>query len=163
MANFNKWLTIWQISFRSSIGDFNGEQIDQFSYTDWIIFFLICFFLIILMLNLLISVISEAQSQYTEKRVQSTYRERALQIRRFGNSFFWPFFKKNADSTTLLYISQQAHSKEALDDLSKDNSTQVYLEQLLEKMQAASETLDTLAEQNDNTGNDNDNQQAGLL
>ena len=45
---------------------------------DWIIFFLICFFLIILMLNLLISVISAAQANYTVARVESTYMERAL-------------------------------------------------------------------------------------
>ena len=105
VTNFNKWLNIWQIAFRSSLGDFNDDdQLQYFGIFDWIVFFLSCFFLIILMLNLLISVISEAQAGYTLTKTQSTYKERALQIRRKGNSFFWYFYNEEADPNQLLYI-----------------------------------------------------------
>ena len=60
-ANFKKWLIMWQIGFRASIGNFNeNNQLRHYGYIDWMVFFLMCFFLIILMLNLLISVITEA-------------------------------------------------------------------------------------------------------
>jgi len=51
----------FHLSFLASLGDFDiDNQITHMSYIDWMIFFLICFVLIILMLNLLISVITEA-------------------------------------------------------------------------------------------------------
>lgn len=51
----------WQKAFRSTLGDFDeATQIMHFSFVDWGIFFLACGFLIILMLNLLISVITES-------------------------------------------------------------------------------------------------------
>jgi len=92
--NLSNWLTIWQTAFRSSIGDFKEDnQLQYYSYADWLIFFLAILFLIILMLNLLISVIAQAQADYFRARVQLTYREKALQIRRIGNSFLWLFYR----------------------------------------------------------------------
>ena len=77
-SNFESWLLCWQRAFRASLGDFDGTTfLVYFSYIDWIIFFLACAFLIILMLNLLISVITEAQAEYTAKKVQTSYREKA--------------------------------------------------------------------------------------
>ena len=67
---------MWQMSYRNSIGDFQ-DDIGYYSYLDWLIFFITVFFVIIIMLNLLISVIAEAQAEYTEARVESTYREKA--------------------------------------------------------------------------------------
>ena len=60
IANFNEWLLIWQKAFRSSIGDFDSAQLKNFGFIDWMIFFLLIFFLIMVMLNLLISVIAGA-------------------------------------------------------------------------------------------------------
>ena len=57
-SNFENWLTMWQSSFRTSIGDFDGDQIATFNYLDWMTFFIAVFIIIILMLNLLISVIA---------------------------------------------------------------------------------------------------------
>ena len=70
------------------------NQIAYFGYLDWLIFFFIVLFMIILMLNLLISIITEAQGNYTETWKQQTYREKALQIRQKGRSFFWPICKR---------------------------------------------------------------------
>ena len=70
-TNFNNWLGLWQTSFRSSIGDFDEQgQMKYLSQVDWLIFFISSFFLIILMLNLLISVIAAAQTNYTDSKVQ---------------------------------------------------------------------------------------------
>jgi|Transcript_20452 hypothetical protein len=101
--NFKHWLSIWQYSFRAGIGDFMDDA-NLYGYVDWMIFFLMVFFLIILMLNLLISVIAEAQAEYTDARIQSTYREKAQQIRQKGYSFFWAFYKAESDPSSVLYV-----------------------------------------------------------
>mmetsp|Transcript_27916 Transcript_27916/g.32843 ORF Transcript_27916/g.32843 Transcript_27916/m.32843 type:complete len:116 (-) Transcript_27916:650-997(-) len=66
-TNFEQWVDFWQISFKASLGDFPDDWGDSkyFHYHDWFLFFFACFFLIILMLNLLISIISEAQADFT--------------------------------------------------------------------------------------------------
>ena len=60
MANFNEWMLVWQNAFRTSIGDFNSYQLNYFGFIDWLIFFLLTFFLGMVMLNLLIAVIAGA-------------------------------------------------------------------------------------------------------
>ena len=61
LQNLNNWLNVWQMAFNASIGDFDHDNFfSHYGYIDWLIFFLSCLFLIILMLNLLISVIAEA-------------------------------------------------------------------------------------------------------
>jgi len=71
IAKFNSWLDSWQEAFRASIGDFDVEgHLSYFSYVDWLIFFFAVLFMIILMLNLLISIIAEAQANYTGTKTQ---------------------------------------------------------------------------------------------
>ena len=90
-----------------------------FHYHDWLIFFLAVFFLVILMLNLLIAIISEAQVIYTENKDQTTYRERALQVRTRFYSFLYPALVetgKVSHSAEFMYIVQQASAQRALDE-----------------------------------------------
>ena len=71
--------------------------------------------MIILMLNLLISIIGEAQAKFTETKDQQTYREKALQISQKGRSIFWPCFKSMLESKNgleALYIVHQASSQQ---------------------------------------------------
>ena len=90
-----------------------------FHYHDWLIFFFAVFFLVILMLNLLIAIISEAQVIYTENKDQTTYRERALQVRTRFYSFLYPALVetgKVSHSSEFMYIVQQASAQRALDE-----------------------------------------------
>ena len=81
-SNFYEWLDFWQISFTASLADF-PETWDPkyFHYHDWIVFFLACFMMVILMLNLLISIITMAQQEYTQNRTQTTYKTRTRNVR----------------------------------------------------------------------------------
>ena len=84
--------------------------------------------MIVLMLNLLISIIAEAQGQYTASKNQQTYREKALQIRQKGLSFFWPLCRHQshrANALDALYVVHQASSQKQLEEqvMSTDEMT----------------------------------------
>ena len=71
VAVLETWLDSWQEAFRASIGDFDWPgHLDYFGRVDWLVFFFAVLFMIVLMLNLLISIIAEAQNAYTASRSQ---------------------------------------------------------------------------------------------
>ena len=92
-TNFEQWLDYWQISFKASLGDFPDDwgNPKYFHYYDWLVFLFACIFLIILMLNLLISIITMAQDDYTQNQTQTTYKERAIMVRQKGFSILSKF------------------------------------------------------------------------
>jgi len=106
-TSFEQWVDLWQISFKASLGDFPDAWGDSehFHYFDWLVFFYASAMLIIMMLNLLISIIGHAQSEFTSARVATTYREKALQVRNKGYSFFYPMFmQSDGQASEVLFI-----------------------------------------------------------
>ena len=59
------------------------------------------------MLNLLISIITMAQDDYTQNQTQTTYRERAIMVRQKGFSILSKFFANNSNDSVAKKESEQ--------------------------------------------------------
>ena len=59
---FQSWIDFWQVTFRASLGDFedNWKEPKYFFYADWMYFLIAMLILIIVMLNLLVSIVTNA-------------------------------------------------------------------------------------------------------
>ena len=62
--------------------------------------------MIILLLNLLISIVTEAQGYFTEERTSTSYQEKCNLIREKSYSFFYPLFASEKRTDDVLYIVQ---------------------------------------------------------
>jgi len=102
---FKEAVLAWQRSFLTALGEFDGD-LEHYNEADWMIFFLCCILNIILLLNLLISIISETYSRISSSSVQTSYGEKAAQIRYLRESVFGMFGRAEFDATNTLYIAQ---------------------------------------------------------
>ena len=59
----------WQKSLLVALGEFHMDEVELYSEGDWLIFFLAALFNLILMLNLLISIISETYTNVSATRM----------------------------------------------------------------------------------------------
>lgn len=61
----------------TALGEFD-ENLAVYRETDWLVFMLCAIFNIILLLNLLIAIISETFTRISEKRTETSYKEKVL-------------------------------------------------------------------------------------
>ena len=62
-----------------TLGD-SPPNLDYYREIDWLVFFICCFFNVIVMFSLLISVIGDTYSGISANKVTNTYKEKARQI-----------------------------------------------------------------------------------
>ena len=72
----HKFFDAWEDSFLNALGSFSSDRL-YYRDVDWIVFTLSCFFNMIIMLNLLIAIISEAYAKIAANQVNNAYKEKA--------------------------------------------------------------------------------------
>ena len=70
------YVSAWQSSFLVALGEFDGN-LEFYRDQDWLVFFVCCFFNMIVMLNLLIAIISDSYGRIAGNQVNHTYQEKA--------------------------------------------------------------------------------------
>ena len=119
MSVFDTYLSepfgAWQKSFLVAVGEFHDE-LEHYSEFDWCIFFFAAFFNLILMLNLLISIISETYTNVSEQRLQTSFKERAMLIDQRNKSFLGFIGRRVFDSTDCVFLAKTLDASDSVED-----------------------------------------------
>lgn len=125
----------WQKTFLVSIGEFPGE-LENYSEFDWIIFFTASMFNLIIMLNLLISIISETYANISSIRLQTGYKELAMIVHQRYGSALKRFTVKPFEPNNALYI---AHELSITSDASYDETNEI-----IDEIQSVNDKVDNM-------------------
>jgi len=127
-------VTAWQKSFLVALGEFHGE-LEHYPAFDWVVFFLAAFFNLIVMLNLLISIISETYTNISESRLQTSYKEKAMLIHQRNKSFLGFIGRKIFDPSNTLYLAQVLNTTSELDKDDPSSAIMAEIEDLHTKLE----------------------------
>ena len=130
---FQQYVITWQRSFLVALGTF-PENLDSFREMDWLVFLICCIFNIIVLLNLLISIISETYTRYSDVKDSTSFKEKVFMMSLMQDSVFGWFVKSKSDPTELIFAAKVI---EKIDRDSKVLSEQISLlrEELAENNQ----------------------------
>ena len=87
---FGEWWHAIQTTYYISIGGFETDEVNLYSFWSWPIFFFCTIFNIIILLNLLIAIVNEIFNRVMVQKVQKSYSLMCKQISLCQRSFSWP-------------------------------------------------------------------------
>ena len=104
------YVKMWQMSFLTSIGEFD-DSLGDYREGDWLVFFLCSIFNIILLLNLLIAVISETYDNESGTAIENSYKEKVSNISLMQDSIIG-IGQDETDAVSNLFLSWVITSQE---------------------------------------------------
>ena len=77
---FGEWHNAMRTTYYISIGDFDADEMNQYSFWAWPVFFWCTIFNIIILLNLLIAIVNDIFNRVMTKRLENRYKLMCSQI-----------------------------------------------------------------------------------
>ena len=102
-----------------TLGD-SPPNLDYYREIDWLVFFICCFFNVIVMFSLLISVIGDTYSGISANKVTNTYKEKARQISMIQDTLLG-LHKSPQKPNEMIFIAKVISSVEINDDHANDD------------------------------------------
>ena len=130
---FKTYAKAFQTSFLASLGELN-PNLDKYREIDWLVFFISVFFNIIMLMNLLIAIISEAYEIISYQRDVTSYKTKVGMMSMMQNTVFGYIkeYKNQNPSPIEMVFTAKVHNhkgiaKEILNEEDEDGESQLLL------------------------------------